>query len=204
MNKRVLTLLAIALAPACALAEDGVVLINQSALNAAGGSYPITQPGSYKLSGNLIVSAGFDGIDVSASNVTIDLNGFSITSLQSGTTSTGNGIRERGQLSNVRIHNGSLAGFNNGVFFISSTRVDVQELVVDALSNSFGTPLIGSAVVVGANSLVRHVLSNGLVQVNCPSIVLETVENLLNFDETNGNCVLWLNRNSVDASPVRF
>src|SRR5205085_8172012 len=62
-----------------AFAVDGVVLINQASVIAAGGfPYTITQPGSYKLSSNLIVPLGKDGIDINAANVTVDLNGFSI------------------------------------------------------------------------------------------------------------------------------
>ena len=70
-------------------AVDGVVLINQSAAlagNVTPGDTPgfpvtISVSGSYRLSSNLIVSdpnANTDGIDISADNVTIDLNGFSI------------------------------------------------------------------------------------------------------------------------------
>src|SRR5271156_6144744 len=63
-----------------AFAIDGQVLINQSTVMAAGGfPYKITQPGSYKLSGNLVVPANTDGIDINVSNVTIDLNGFKIS-----------------------------------------------------------------------------------------------------------------------------
>ena len=64
-----------------ALAVDGVVLINQATVTAAGGfPYKITQPGSYRLSGNLVVStAGTDAIDILADGVTIDLNGFTIS-----------------------------------------------------------------------------------------------------------------------------
>ena len=62
-----------------AFAVDGVVLINQATVMAAGGfPYKISQPGSYKLSGNLSVPAGMDGIDINSDNVTLDLNGFSI------------------------------------------------------------------------------------------------------------------------------
>jgi hypothetical protein len=58
-----------------AFAVDGQVLINQSTVMAAGGfPYKITQPGSYKLSGNLVVASSTDGIDISVSNVSIDLN----------------------------------------------------------------------------------------------------------------------------------
>src|SRR5260370_231741 len=81
MKKTLLIVLAIALAPLCAFAVDGVVLINDSPVKPMGG-YPsvINVPGSYKLSGNLTVQqAGVSGIQISASNVTLDLNGFMIS-----------------------------------------------------------------------------------------------------------------------------
>src|SRR5262249_44867667 len=69
-------------------AVDGVVLINQSAA-LAGGVVPFDAPGfpvtievsgSYRLSGNLVVpDAKTTAIQILASNVTLDLNGFSIT-----------------------------------------------------------------------------------------------------------------------------
>jgi hypothetical protein len=71
--------LAIALLPVCLFAIDGQVLINQSTLNAAGGTYTINAPGSYKLSGNLQAKdKDTSVILISTSDVTIDLNGFSI------------------------------------------------------------------------------------------------------------------------------
>ena len=73
-----------------AFAIDGVVLINQSTVMATGGfPYVISQPGSYKLSGNLTIDTtpagnyaplGSDvAIVIAHSNVLLDLNGFSIT-----------------------------------------------------------------------------------------------------------------------------
>jgi hypothetical protein len=60
-------------------ASDGVVLINQSKVNAAGGfPFKITHSGSYKLSGNLTVPANTDAIELLVDDVTIDLNGFTI------------------------------------------------------------------------------------------------------------------------------
>src|SRR5947199_9680744 len=70
-----------------AYAVDGVVLINQSAAlagNVTPGDTPgfpvtISVPGSYKLSGNLTVpDANTDAIVIASSDVTFDLNGFSI------------------------------------------------------------------------------------------------------------------------------
>ena len=55
MNKTFL--LIAALAAPCAFAVDGIVLINQSTVMAAGGfPYIISQPGSYKPSGNLTMN----------------------------------------------------------------------------------------------------------------------------------------------------
>jgi parallel beta-helix repeat protein len=69
-----------------AWAVDGVVLIDQNraiAGSVTGGDlpgYPVTisQPGSYQLSGNLTVPDGVHGIEITASNVTLNLNGFAI------------------------------------------------------------------------------------------------------------------------------
>ncbi len=75
----------LALAP-FALAEDGVVLINQNtSVNGLPGcphaGFPVTicQSGSYRLSGNLTVpDANTDAIFINANSVTLDLNGFTI------------------------------------------------------------------------------------------------------------------------------
>ena len=42
--------------------------------------FPITLsvPGSYKLTGNLVVPGGLNGIEITSDNVTLDLNGFRI------------------------------------------------------------------------------------------------------------------------------
>lgn len=45
-------------------------------------AFPVTLsvPGSYKLTGNLVVPSGVSGIEISADGVTLDLNGFTISS----------------------------------------------------------------------------------------------------------------------------
>ena len=88
MRKTVFSLLAIALVLPCAFAVDGVVLINQATVMAAGGfSYIIRDAGSYKLSGNLIMNTTLLGnyfavwdiaIAIASSNVILDLNGFAL------------------------------------------------------------------------------------------------------------------------------
>src|SRR5262245_22491973 len=71
-----------------ATAVDGEILIDQARVNAGGitpgdaAGFPATlsRSGRYKLSGNLRVPAGMTGIGVTANDVTIDLNGFTISS----------------------------------------------------------------------------------------------------------------------------
>jgi hypothetical protein len=77
-----LILFAVLTAPSFAV--DGVVLINRSSAlagNVTPGDTPgfpvtISVSGRYRLSGNLTVPANTDAIDITANNVTIDLNGF--------------------------------------------------------------------------------------------------------------------------------
>jgi hypothetical protein len=92
-------------------AVDGVIEINQALVTAAGGfPYKIITPGSYRLTGDLTVSAvATDAIDISAAPVTIDLNGFSLT----GPSSGGTGISDAtGQLT---VENGKIQQFALGL-----------------------------------------------------------------------------------------
>ena len=79
MRKKAFGLITMALAATCAFAVDGVVLINDATVKAAGGyPYRITQAGSYRLSGNLTVDQQTTAIVIDHDNVTLDLNGFTI------------------------------------------------------------------------------------------------------------------------------
>jgi hypothetical protein len=81
--------------------------------------FTISASGSYYLTANLTVSVG-DAIDINASGVTLDLNGFAISSTQEALAPTGNGIfalpnTSKGILigggqQNIHILNGSIAG----------------------------------------------------------------------------------------------
>src|ERR1700683_2564361 len=100
--------------PAMVWAVDGQLLINQLTVMASGGfPYVISQPGSYKLSGNLAVPSGSTAIEIKSPNVTIDLNGFSITTPAQGIGSFVSGILFVGPAIPTRlvIRNGSIEGF---------------------------------------------------------------------------------------------
>ena len=73
----------------------------------AGCLFKITQPGSYYLTGNIAGVSGKDGIQINASGVTLDLNGFELL----GAPGSGNGvyISVGGvALTNIAVTNGSI------------------------------------------------------------------------------------------------
>ena len=103
-----------------ALAVDGVIEINHERALAGGitpgdaPGYPvtITEPGSYRLTGNLDVTFDRAGITIQASDVTLDLNGFVVFSPGG---SFDDGIQASS--SNIEVRNGSVEGFSrHGVF----------------------------------------------------------------------------------------
>lgn len=91
--------------------------------NAVGFPYRITQPGSYILDSNLIVPANTDGIDISADGVTLDLNGFTIstaTCIGNVPFCSGSGYGIYSSNDNTKVTNGSIVGFRNAITLIGS------------------------------------------------------------------------------------
>jgi hypothetical protein len=149
-----------------AFAVDGQVLINQSTVMAAGGfPYKITHPGSYKLSGNLVVPADVDGIDILTDNVKIDLNGFTIsgpgTCTGSGATiscvyvTSGGGIfggYNPGGLGfpadNITIRNGSIVGSSFGIFLSGHYNL-IEDMHV---SGHYNSAIVASDAVIRRNT----------------------------------------------------
>jgi len=72
----------------------------------------ITEPGSYYLTGDIVVTLPISGIVVDADDVTIDLNGFTLVG-QGGFT---DGVRVINDRRNITIRNGSIRGFGSGVW----------------------------------------------------------------------------------------
>lgn len=68
----------------------------------------ISQPGSYYLTGNITGVANKYGIEITAANVTLDLNGFTLI----GSASSLEGIYADSAASNVTIRNGKLTGWS--------------------------------------------------------------------------------------------
>jgi hypothetical protein len=198
MRKTTFVTLAIVLVP-CAFAVDGVVLINQSTVTAGGFPYKITQPGSYKLSGNLTAPLDVGAFLISTSNVVLDLNGFNVSCSTIGGVVC---IGEVGSNRNIAIRNGTIKGsllfaVNNFqlqmVAFPASANVIVEELQID-MSSSVG----GLALNLGQYAIVRHTVmtidngGGGLALVaQCPGLFVENVVGGAGgaFSHTGSGCV---------------
>ncbi len=156
-------------------AVDGTVLINQASVTASGGfPYKITQPGSYKLSSNLVVPANTDAVQILVSHVTLDLNGFSIigpivcdngTNCAPSTSSDVHGILARG-VANITIRNGHIKGFRRGLFLVDGVVEEVH-----------ATDNLQIGILASHSVLRRNIVSNngggGIVAQDC--IVTENV-----------------------------
>lgn len=155
----------VAFAPPAA-AVDGVVLIHQAtSVNGLPGcphaGFPILicRSGSYRLAGNLNVAAvNTDAIDITADNVTLDLNGFTISGpsvcngppVQCTNVGTGKGILS--QFRGTTVRNGTARGFGTGVLLGSAAVADS----VRAESNSD----VNSAGISVGDGLVIHCTAN--------------------------------------------
>jgi hypothetical protein len=116
-------------APAAAV--DGEILVNQAKVNAGGitpgdtAGFPATlsRPGHYKLSGNLTVPASTRGIEVTANDVTIDLNGFTIRSSSPGAY----GIYAE-SIERLTVVNGTITGFAYGIYASGGAATAVENM----------------------------------------------------------------------------
>lgn len=128
--------------------------------------FPVTLsvPGSYKLTGNLVVPAGVSGIVMSASGITLDLNGFNVSGpgacvrnegsfavTCSGISGNTWGIESQGGGNTAR--NGSVRGFFAGLRYAGADQLEniltEHNLAAGVLSAGFD----------GARTLIRGLRS---------------------------------------------
>jgi hypothetical protein len=157
-----------------AQAIDGVREINQAcavgpgcfAGDGAGFPVDVTTPGSYRLTGNLILpNQNTDGISIQAAGVHVDLNGFSIrgTNTYAGPTAActaaGSGSGISAGPDDVTVSNGHVVGMGTTgiVLFGGNARVDR----VTAEQNCGDGIRVGSHALV-TNSMMRRNFLNGI------------------------------------------
>lgn len=169
-SRIVLSLYALFIAGSVAtvFAVDGVVLIDQTralAGNVTPGDAPgfpvtITQPGSYRLSGNLNVPADAFGIVIQSDHVTIDLNGFRIAGEGGGLgIATLNNFNVGLPLSGIAVRNGTITHFVTAVLLVSSPdrgAAEVQQ--IRAIDNSTNGIIVGGPAIITGNIAVGNAL----------------------------------------------
>jgi hypothetical protein len=225
MRKSGICFLTMMFAPFYAFGVDGVVLINQSSVLTAGGfPYVISSPGAYKLSGNLTVpNANTTGIMITTSNVTIDMNGYSIlgpavcsgtnfavSSCSPGGVGDGIGISAPILASMVNVYNGNVKGMGRfGVNLDGCQQCAVEK--VNASNNGSIGILIGRGRLsdntaffngvrglqnAGGPLLNNYAAGNGAIGIiaNCPGTVIG------NVTEFNGTQGLFINGSGCVAS----
>jgi len=191
MKVGILAAVVLALAASQAMAVDGVIEINQARALAGGvtpGDTPgfpvsITQAGSYRLTGSL-ETGNLPGIDISANDVTLDLNGFSLGSDFVGGPSFG--IRGGASNRNIRVENGLVR-----LFLAEGIDLGNRSIVRNVRVES-----CGGGILLGNDSEVTSCLSrdNGKqgIRVGDNSKVINStaIDNSFDGIEAGDNCTL--------------
>ena len=125
----------------------------------ANSSFRITQPGSYYLTGNITGGVGRNGIEIAASNVTIDLMGYTLT----GNALSADGITTDGLRDNIVIRNGTVSGWGSdginliaGGFGNGSTIENITAAGNGNASSGYGIFANSKAVVRGCTALNNY------------------------------------------------
>jgi len=130
----------------------------------------ISEPGTYRLTGNLVVlDANTTAIEVNADDVIIDMNGFSIRGLGTCTAppvscsprGTGNGIHAINR-SNIIVRNGAIYGMGNVGIYLETNSGRVEKVQLSGNAGG-GIVMFGGEVI---NSVVENNGGDGIMGVD--------------------------------------
>ena len=153
----------------------------------------ITRSGVYRLNDDIRVNNG-DGIVITASNVTLNLNGYSVSTRAEG---TGRGVAILGA-TGVSVRNGKIGSFNANVMVSSATNVVVENLQItgEGLAPVGGPTEIGILIVNGrAVAVNKNVISSvnlGIFVRGAGSTGNRIFENMIVGGATPGNNLLGI------------
>lgn len=155
--------------------------------------FVITQPGSYYLTSNLTGVAGPHGIRVTASDVEIDLNGFTMD----GVAGSSSGIFVGSTLNQIRIHSGAIKNWGGGgISANGANRCVARDLTI--------SDNIGNGILFNNGYLVENVVCYSNTQVGIDVAFQGIVRNSISyFNSSNGfvsrgealieNCIAFAN-----------
>lgn len=135
----------------------------------ANSAFKITQSGSYYLTQNFSILGLFDdlhAIEIAANNVTIDLNGFSLTGLSGALSGI---VTDGGDYHGITIRNGTIQSFNYGIDLDRNDGTDVMIEDLKVFNNEFTGILLTSGhvrrCIVKDNGLTGiEVTSNAIIE----------------------------------------
>lgn len=133
----------------------------------------IDSPGNYFLDQDVVAPFGVNGIQIDASNVTIDLNGFTLSGSASSTNQDGIVVTDSVNLVNIHIRNGSILAFGrDAVRMMSVNSATITGLYISENGNA--QKVGGAGIYIGDNPGAETVVISDCVFVSqLPSIVTE-------------------------------
>jgi parallel beta-helix repeat protein len=157
----------------------GIVEINQDKAVAGNvtpgdtGGFPVTisQRGSYRLTSNLTVPSGPNGIHITADDVTLDLNGFAIVGNGcSGTplvcAGSASGVVAQDIRTGVTVMNGTVRGMPSGAVWVGNGRVERMQIVGNLQGITMKRGVVTNNVVQGNQGLGIWLVETGSVTGN--------------------------------------
>ncbi|MDX2145906.1 MAG: right-handed parallel beta-helix repeat-containing protein [Planctomycetota bacterium] len=143
--------------------------------------FKITQPGSYYLTTNVAGVAGKNGIEITASGVTVDLNGFDIV----GVAGSLNGVVATvGGLEYIEVRNGSIRGWGGDGLALGGAGVD-SSIVRDIRSSDNA----GTGILAGPGTLVSGCVASSNAGAGIAASVICVVTGCSAFDNGGSGIV---------------
>jgi parallel beta-helix repeat protein len=130
--------------------------------------YVISQPGSYYLTTNIVTTTTYagTGIEILANNVTLDLNGFSVSCTS--TNYDTYGIYIPNDQTNITVRNGNLNGWNYGVFGYTGYSVNLVFEKLNVSDCNKGSAVYSVGIGLNSAAVIRDcTVENDETGINC-------------------------------------
>jgi hypothetical protein len=143
----------------------------------------ISTQGIYCLQGHLstAITSG-DAIEITANNVTLDLNGWKLGGQAAGTGTLARGIYSAAN--NVTVRNGIVRGFSLGVY-LTGRGARVEDLLVDQ-NTTKGIQVEGQGAVVRRNQIIDTGGSTGMINVTAAPIYSNGADGVIEDNIVSG------------------